>query len=149
MKIFICIIFITCFLQASYSQNEAFADSIDLLIKSAKKGNRILHDNDTAAKRHYYFNKRKQQFVTIVYLPLQKTASYEYCYMNGELIKLRILLSYTLHPESIGKPMVAAYYFRNGRLEHKKEANFPATDIEFYRKLGLQLFERAEQFAKR
>ena len=146
MKYILILSLIFCSLQDSVAQNRTYKDSVDLILKLTKRGNRIYHEKNFEGTRHYYYNKIQKQIVSVIYVPRKKHSAYEYHFINRQLVKMRLYLPYSMSPESIGKQMAAAYYFCNDKLADKIEINFPIIDIDYYKVLGLELFDRAEKF---
>lgn len=135
-----------CWMLDTRAQNRTYKDSVDLLLKQAGKGNRIYHEKDSTGKLHYCYNQRQKQIVTIIFLPSDNDAEYDFYFLAGQLVKIHLLGPYSLSPQSRGKPMRAAYYLREGHLLQKIETNYPPVDIDFYKTLGLQLLERANRW---
>lgn len=148
MKYSILFLFCLYSIQNTFAQSKIYKDSIELQLKLARKGNIIYHDKDSAGYRLYWYSKSQKQIVTIAYKPPNKCCAYEYFFLNGQLVRFRPYLPYSMNPEAKGKPMSAAYYFRNNILIEKIEINFPVIDIEYYIKLGLDLFDRSKLFLR-
>ena len=132
----------------SSSQSTPTSDSIDIILKPFKKGNKIYREKDSVGKKDIYYNKRNGQIVSIIYQPAERPSAYEYSFVDGELVRMRLFLPYSMNPEAIGKRMLSAYYFRDNILIDKIEMNFPEIDIEYYRALGVRLFEPAIRSVK-
>lgn len=132
MRIIICIVTFICSLQVGDAQSVTYKDSVDLLLNQTRKGNKVYRDRDTAAKRLYFFNKKKKQIVGAVLAPTGSHSAYHFDFINNELLRIVLYLPYSVRPESIGKPMTGIYYFRNESLAHKIEINFPELNIEAY-----------------
>ncbi len=148
MRIVICIAAFIYFQQDSSAQPATYKDSVDLLLDQTRKGNKVYSDKDAAAKRLYFFNKKKKQIVTAVLAPTGSHSAYHFHFINNELVKIIFYLPYSVRPESKGKPMNGIYYLRNGSIAYKIEINFPELDVEAYRIQGIELYDRAVQFLK-
>ena len=137
------------FIQNGYGQEKTYKDSIDdITLKQIKKGSKTFRDHDKHAKRHYWYNKRSNQIVSIVIGYHNEHSAVYYDFLDNELVSMRIDLPYSAMPSSRGKPMHSAYYFKDGALVAKYEVNFPTVDIEEYKKEGFELYKRAEMYLK-
>ena len=148
MKYLTCLLLTFCSLQDTVAQNGIYKDSVELLLKSTKHGNRIYREKDIEGKHLYFYNKSRKQVTTIVLNAVNEHSAYEYHFINRQLVKMKLYLPYSINPKSVGKPMSAVYYFSNDTLVQKIGINFPLVDIDTYKVLGLKSFNRAEQFIK-
>lgn len=142
MKQLILLIACTYSYMYAAAQDSSYRDSIDIVLTKFKKGNKIYHDNDSAGKRHYYYNKASEQIKTIIFLPAKMHSAYYFDYINNQLVRIKLQLPYSMNPSAAGKPMRSVYYFRNNVLVDKTEINFPTIDISTYLQTGINLLER-------
>ena len=146
MKYLISFIFCFYSFNICFAQKATYRDSINMELKLLIKHNKVYHDKDSAGYRHYYFHKTQRRIVSIVFLPPDKYSAYYYYYLTDHLVMIRLQLPYSMNPAAIGKPMKAAYYFRNNILVEKIEVNFPAINLDNYTKLGQDLLDRAKRY---
>jgi hypothetical protein len=145
---YLILLFSLFFCKSVCSQHLNYRDSVELLIKAARKGNKIDKEKDSNGGRlAYFYNKKSKELVSIVLVTEDKESFYYY-YSESMLLCFSIIPSYKKYPERIGERMKGIYYLRNGEVVDKVEYNFPSLDIESFKKLGEELFLRGSAFLK-
>jgi len=148
MNLLISSFFLLYFSQNVLGQDIAYRDSVKSSFKQVKKGTKIIKEKDNESKTLYYYHKKSNQVVSIIFVSQTPKKTVYYHFLDSDLVIINIQLPYSVMQSSIGKSMYGFYYFKNGILRDKNELNFPSIDIEEYRTQGVELYNRAISYLR-